>query len=121
MVPRFDAVVVGGFVRSASARAHMDLASPLVRLLQILARGGTVEQQPFVTMFFGNPYLAAVLPELPAVLLTYDLYDRAEASAVRALAGEAPIAGRLPISLPGMFPIGHGLDRLGREPGIDGR
>ena len=36
------------------------------------------------------------------MLLTYDFYDRAEASAVRALAGEAPIGGRLPIALPGL-------------------
>jgi hypothetical protein len=34
-----------------------------------------------------------------------------EAAAVRALAGEAPIAGKLPISLPGMFPFGHGVLR----------
>ena len=58
-----------------------------------------------------NPYVAMFLPELPAVMLTYDFYDRAEASAVQALAGEAPITGRLPVTLPGMFPVGHGLTR----------
>ena len=51
------------------------------------------------------------MPEAPAMLLTYDFYDRAEASAVRALAGEAPITGRLPIALPGIAPVGGGLDR----------
>ena len=51
---------------------------------------------------------------MPAILLTYDLYDLPEAAAVRALAGEAPIGGKLPISLPGMFPIGHGLERPAR-------
>jgi beta-N-acetylhexosaminidase len=45
------------------------------------------------------------------VLLTYDFYDMAEASAVRAITGAAPISGRLPIALPGLFPVGHGLDR----------
>ena len=34
------------------------------------------------------------MPDLPAIMLTYDFYDRAEASAVRALAGE--IADRRP-------------------------
>jgi beta-N-acetylhexosaminidase len=57
--------------------------------------------------------VATFLPELPAMLLTYDFYDRAEASAVRALAGEAPIGGKLPIALPGLFPVGHGLERPG--------
>jgi hypothetical protein len=30
---------------------------------------------------------------------------------VRALAGEIPVGGKLPITLPGLFPFGHGLDR----------
>ena len=64
-----------------------------------------------MTVFFGNPYAATVLPKLPAVLLTYDFYDLAEVSAVRALAGEAPIAGKLPIGLPGLFEAGYGLNR----------
>ena len=51
------------------------------------------------------------VPTLPAMLLTYDFYDLAEASAVRALAGEAPITGRLPIALPGMFEAGWGIVR----------
>ena len=67
--------------------------------------------EPFVTMFFGNPYVPMFLPELPAVLLTYDFYDQAELSAVRALAGEAPITGRLPITLPGFFDVGFGIIR----------
>ena len=63
------------------------------------------------TVFFGSPYVAASVPEIPAMLLTYDFSDLAESSAVRALAGEIPVAGRLPISIPGLFPAGHGLTR----------
>ena len=97
MAPRYDAVIASVFVRASSASGRMDLAPGLQRLLQDLARA----RKPFVTVFFGNPYVATFMPELPAMLLTYDFYDRAEASAVRALAGEAPIGGRLPIALPG--------------------
>ena len=39
------------------------------------------------------------------------LLDLAESSAVAALAGEAPIVGTLPIAMPGLFPVGHGLTR----------
>ena len=56
-------------------------------------------------------YAVMGLPELPAVLLTYDFYDTAEASAVRAIAGETPIRGRLPITLSTTMPRGFGLDR----------
>jgi beta-N-acetylhexosaminidase len=115
MAPRFDAIVASVFVRTASASGRMDLAAPIVGLLADLARLTAARTRPFVTTIHGNPYAALHLPELPAVLLTYDFYDRAELSAVRALAGEAAIGGRLPISLPGMFAVGHGLDRSARS------
>jgi beta-N-acetylhexosaminidase len=111
MVPRFDAIVASVFVRTASSSGRMDLAQPLVRLLQDLARTSARSQQPYVAVLFGNPYTATFLPELPAVLLTYDFYDLAEESAVRALAGESPIGGKLPIGLPGLFEAGHGVVR----------
>ena len=107
MAARFDAVIVSVFVRASSASGRMDLAEPLHRLLGGFARG----KRPFVTVFFGNPYVASFIPDLPAVMLTYDFYDQAEASAVRALAGEAAIGGRLPIELPGYAKVGSGLDR----------
>ena len=62
-------------------------------------------------MFFGNPYVPAGVPALPAVLLTYDFYDLAEISAVRALVGDAPITGKLPIAIPGLFEAGWGMTR----------
>jgi beta-N-acetylhexosaminidase len=108
---RYDAIVAAVFVRSGSSPRRMDLVPALLRLLGELARRTLAANTPFVTVSFGNPYVATVLPELPAMLLTYDYYDLAEASAARAIAGEAPIGGRLPIALPGLFPIGHGLTR----------
>jgi len=111
MAPRFDAIVAAVFVRTASSSGRMDLAPSSVRLLQDLARLTARSQKPFVAVLFGNPYTATFLPELPAILLTYDFYDLAEESAVRALAGEAPIGGKLPIALPGLFDAGHGLVR----------
>jgi beta-N-acetylhexosaminidase len=111
---RYGAIVVSVYVRATSGSGRLDLAEPLVRLLRDLGRAASRTSTPIVTTFFGNPYVAAAIPELPAVLLTYDFYDTAEASAVRAIAGEAAIGGKLPIALPGYFPIGHGLNRVAR-------
>jgi len=111
IAPRYGAVVASVFVRATSGSGRLDLAEPLVRLLRDLARITARGNTPFVTTFFGNPYVAAAVPELPAALLAYDFYDLPEAAVVRALAGEAAIGGRLPISLPGLFPAGHGLQR----------
>ena len=111
MAPRFDAIVAGVFVRAASSSNRLDLAAPVSALLLDLARSSGRLQQPFVAAFFGSPYVPLSVPEVPAMLLTYDLSDMAEEAAVRAIAGEIPITGKLPIVLPGMFPIGHGLVR----------
>ena len=78
MAPRYDAIVVSIFVRTASYSGRMDLAPPLARLLNDLAHATGASKQPFVTTFFGNPYVATFLPDLPAMLITYDFYDLAE-------------------------------------------
>ena len=83
---------------------------------QSLARQTESTHTPFVAVLFGNPYTATFLPDVPAMLLTYDFYDRAERSAVKALAGEAPITGKLPIALPGVADRGAGLQRVPRTP-----
>jgi len=102
-----DAIVASVFVRIASYSGRMDLSDRQVSLLETLGAG----QTPMVAVLFGNPYTATFLKKLPAMVVTYEAFDGVEEAAVRALAGEAPIAGKLPISLPGMFPIGHGLER----------
>lgn len=111
MVPRFGAVVASVFVRAASASGRMDLSPELAKLLTDVAHATARTKTPFVTTFFGNPYVAAAVPDLPAVMLTYDFYDLPEAAVARALAGEAPIRGRLPITLSPGFPAGAGIDR----------
>jgi beta-N-acetylhexosaminidase len=114
LVPRYGAVVVSVFVRSTSGSGRLDLPGELVRLLKDLARTTERANVPLVAVFFGNPYTAAFVPELPAVLLTYDFYDQAERAAVRAVAGEAPVTGRLPITLSPQLRAGFGLDRPAR-------
>ncbi len=111
MAPRYDAIVASVFVRAASGSGRMDLPANMQALLRGLARLTEPSGRPFVAVLFGNPYTATFLPDVPAMLVTYDFYDRAERSAVRALAGEAAIGGRLPIGLPGIAERGAGIAR----------
>ena len=110
---RYDAIVAGVFVRTASFSGRMDLSDALVDLLTRLGQDAALTGQPFVTVFFGNPYAATFLTELPAMLLTYDFYDLAETSAARALAGERAVGGRLPVTLDSHFPAGVRLGAHG--------
>ena len=107
MAPRFDAVVLGIYVRAASGSGRIDLAPELVRLVNTLGRQAS-PSRPVVACFFGNPYVAASVNDVPAMLLTYDFGDLAETSAVRVLTGEIRATGRLPITIPG-------LERQGRQ------
>ena len=89
----------------------MDLPPNMQALMRTIARQTDQSRRPFVAVLFGNPYTATFLPDVPAIVLTYDFYDRAERSAVKALTGESPITGRLPIGLPGVAERGAGLTR----------
>jgi len=64
-----------------------------------------------VVAAFGNPYLLRQLPHAHAYLNTYTVGDPSEIAAARAILGVRPISGRSPVSLPGFFKAGDGLDR----------
>jgi hypothetical protein len=106
---RSAAVIAGVYVRITSYSGRMDLEPDRSR-----SSTGLGADKPFAAVCFGNPYTATFLPKLPAVLLGYEFSDFTERAAAKALAGEIPIGGRLPIALPGMFPIGHGLTRTAK-------
>jgi len=108
-----DAVVAGVFVRASSGSGRLELGAGVVRLLQDLAAGAARRNQPIVATFFGSPYAAVAAAALPSVLVTYDFGDYAERAAVRAIAGEIPIQGRLPVALGDGLPVGLGLARRG--------
>ncbi|MBP1636902.1 MAG: glycoside hydrolase family 3 domain protein, partial [Acidobacteria bacterium] len=108
LAKRADAVVASVFVRISSYSGRMDLSPAQVSLLESIAAD---PRKPFVAVLFGNPYTAMALSTLPALLVTYEQFDAMEAAAVRAIAGEIPIGGKLPVTMPGLFPAGTGLVR----------
>lgn len=113
MASRYDAVVLGLFVRASSGSGRMDLAPPVGRLLQDLAAASARSSRPLVALGFGSPYVAAALPTLPTMLLAYDFGDEAEAAIAAALLGQAPIGGQLPVAVSEELGVGA---QLVREP-----
>ena len=59
----------------------------------------------------GNPYLAQDFPAIQNYLCTFSNATVSETAAVKALFGEIPIHGRLPVTIPGIAVRGAGLDR----------
>lgn len=64
-----------------------------------------------VLVALGNPYLAAQFPEVQNYLCTFSNAPVSENSAVKALLGEIPIRGRLPVTIPGIAARGAGEER----------
>ncbi len=55
-----------------------------------------------------NPYDLLAFPQLGTYLTTYEYTPPALEAAARALFGEIQPRGHLPVSLPGLYPRGHG-------------
>ena len=59
----------------------------------------------------GNPYLAQDFPAVQNYLCTFSNATVSEVSAVKALFGEIPIRGHLPVSIPNIAARGAGIER----------
>src|SRR5689334_7250177 len=64
---------------------------------------------PVIGISFGNPYLLQNYPSLRAYIVAYGDMPSLQLAVARALMGEIDITGRLPISLPGLYPRGTGI------------
>jgi beta-N-acetylhexosaminidase len=59
----------------------------------------------------GNPYLAADFPKVENYMCTFSNATVSETAAVKALFGEIPIRGHLPVSIPNIAQRGAGIER----------
>ncbi len=59
----------------------------------------------------GNPYLASSFPTIENYMCTFSNATVSEVAAVKALFGEIPIRGHLPVTIPNIAERGAGLDR----------
>lgn len=88
--------------------ASVGLADAAGALLQqILSRA----PDKTVVVSLGSPYFVSDFPDTQNYLCTFSNTSVSETGAVRALFGEIPIHGRLPVSIPSIAPRGAGLDR----------
>jgi beta-N-acetylhexosaminidase len=70
---------------------------------------------PVAVVAMGNPYLLSAFPKTWAYLATFSSTPPSEVSAVKALFGEIPITGRMPVTIPGFAKYGDGIQLAGRS------
>jgi beta-N-acetylhexosaminidase len=109
-----DAVVVAPFVKRAASKGTVALPETQAEFVRRLVATG----KPVAVIAFGSPYLVRQFPKTPVYVATYAIEDVAQGAAVRALFGEVPVTGRLPVSVPGFFEIGAGLQIIDTLPAL---
>ncbi len=103
---RADFVIVSMYGRVRSGQAgSVALPKPGARALNALFDRKTA----VVGISFGNPYLLMSFPKLPTYLVAYGDMPSLQRAAANALLGKVDVTGRLPISLPGLYPLGAGI------------
>ena len=103
---RADIVIASlyGRVRTGQARS-VGLPEPGEKALSALIKSKT----PLVGISFGNPYLLQSFPQLRTYLVAYGDMTSLQQATARALMGEIDVTGKLPITLPGLYPRGTGI------------
>ena len=109
--PGFTHVVVSADVRPGRLSPSQER---LLRRLTLLRRE-TATDPPVVLISFGSPYVLAEVPEVPVYVCAYGRAASSRQAAAEALFGEVAVRGRLPVTLPGLYPYGHGIAIPRRE------
>ena len=100
------AVVVSSHAQALPWKGEIGLPPHIAEGLGKLARS-----RPILFVSFGDPYVLSALPGVGTYVLAWSDAPAAQRAAARALLGLAPISGRLPISIPPHYAVGHGLQR----------
>ena len=103
-----DAVVVGAHVPPRSGVGSVGVPAAFRAFVESVhglgAPGAAI-------VSFGSPYLLAAFPDAGTYMVAWGGWEVSQRAAARAVAGAAPVAGRLPIAIPPLHGVGEGLDR----------
>lgn len=100
-----DVILVALFSRLRAWKGSVGLNEEHIQLIKCMTSGPI----PVVVVSFGSPYFYVQFPDVTVYVCAYRHADQAQIAAVKAMFGEADISGKLPVSIPGYYPLGHGL------------
>ncbi|MDZ7680696.1 MAG: serine hydrolase [Fodinibius sp.] len=98
-----DLIVIGSFIHVRSGQ-EVQLSDDDLDFLTKLHNRNTS-----ALIAFGNPYVVQDLSSTNAQLMAWSSSDSQVRNTVPALFGGSKISGRLPIEIPGLYPINHGI------------
>ena len=104
-----DIAVIGSYLSTGTNVANPNAPEPIADFMRAFVR----RHPKTIVVAFGNPYLLQQVPSASSYLVAWGGFPVSQTAAGRALAGMAPISGRLPISIPPLLRFGAGIDRSG--------
>lgn len=99
-----DLVVFSPFIRVSAGKGDLVMPGGIAGAINAIAAS-----KPLVVTAFGNPYILEQLPNISTLVLAWGQTDVSQRAAARALLGEIPITGKLPIAIPPFHQIGEGI------------
>jgi beta-glucosidase-like glycosyl hydrolase len=100
-----DIIIFALFSSLRTAKGSVDLLPRHIEFVKQMAAGPA----KIVVLSFGSPYFLRHFPEVDAYVCLYRNTAQAQEVAAKAIFGEIEVSGRLPVSIPDLYPRGHGL------------
>jgi len=103
----YDVTILALFVRVSDRKGNVDVPPEQATLAEQIYASG----KPVITVGFGSPYLIEKFPQAETWLGVFGISDVAQISVARALFGEIPVRGHLPVTIPGVdLKSGFGME-----------
>src|SRR5213080_1867633 len=103
----YDVAIIAFFVRVSDRKGNVDVPAEQAALAEQVYKAG----KPVITVGLGSPYLIERFPQAEAWLAAFGISDVAQISVARALFGEIPVRGHLPVTVPGVnLKAGFGIE-----------
>ncbi len=103
-IEKNDLVVLALAVRTRSGAGQIAVPETARKLVAQI-------RKPVVAVSFGTPYLLREIPSVGTYLCAYGVQPVMQVAAAHALFGEAPVGGKLPVTIPGLARRGEGIER----------
>jgi beta-N-acetylhexosaminidase len=100
-----DVILLGLAIRTRSGAGQIAVPPIARRAIDALASLPAKK----IGIAFGSPYLLREVPSLPTYICAYGPQPVLQIAAARALFGETPMTGKLPVTIPGFYDRGHGI------------
>ena len=104
---QYDVAILALFVRVSDRKGDVDVPADQLPLIGQIYKAG----KPVITVGLGSPYLIERFPQAETWLSAFGISDVAQISVARALFGQIPLQGQLPVTIPSVdLKAGFGIE-----------